>query len=186
MADDREQFEAWAIETSIHGNEHVLVRVPDGRYLSPLTSSMWAAWQAARRQSDRDTVPRQRQLADALDCAWNPAIAADHNGAGPGSVLAQGLAAVAQRLREFAEQPNVGIGGACGTCGESIRPDELTGTTGACARAEDARDAALIALAAEWRGWKLREGTGWNEAVNLCADSLELHAAMSDQNKGKV
>jgi len=47
-------------------------------------------------------VPWQIQLADALDCAWNPAIEADHNHQGPGAVLAGGLAAVAARLREQA------------------------------------------------------------------------------------
>jgi len=44
----------------------------------------------------------QLQLADALDCAWNPAIQAERDGLGTGSALARGLAAVAQRLREHA------------------------------------------------------------------------------------
>lgn len=46
--------------------------------------------------------PWQLQLADALECAWNPALQSDHDGLGPGSAMAQGLAAVAARLREHA------------------------------------------------------------------------------------
>lgn len=57
---------------------------------------------SAAMQEHPKIVPWQIQLADALDCAWNPAIEADHNHQGPGAVLAGGLAAVAARLREQA------------------------------------------------------------------------------------
>lgn len=58
MQQAREQFEAWMMTQTTHGNEHVLTRVGGGdeRYLSPLTSSMWAAWQAALRAAPEGYV----------------------------------------------------------------------------------------------------------------------------------
>lgn len=40
------------------------------------------------------------------------------------------------------------------------------------------------ALAASWRNWNCRADMGWREAVALCADSLELHAALANLGSG--
>lgn len=58
MQQGREQFEAWMMTQTTHGNEHVMTRVGGGdeRYLSPLTSSMCAAWQAALRAAPEGFV----------------------------------------------------------------------------------------------------------------------------------
>lgn len=47
--DVRAQFEAWMATQHDQGSEHVMAMVgaTDDRYQSPLTSSMWSAWQAA-------------------------------------------------------------------------------------------------------------------------------------------
>ena len=70
MQQAREQFEAWMMTQTTHGNEHVLTRVGgcDERYLSPLTSSMWAAWQAALRAAPEGGVPERTMMA--LATGW--------------------------------------------------------------------------------------------------------------------
>lgn len=47
--DVRAQFEAWMATQHDQGSEHVMAMVgaTDDRYQSPVTSSMWSAWQAA-------------------------------------------------------------------------------------------------------------------------------------------
>lgn len=46
---ERERFEAWLATQHDQGSEHVIAMVSDtdDRYQSPVTSSMWSAWQAA-------------------------------------------------------------------------------------------------------------------------------------------
>lgn len=49
LADERARFEAWVATRHDQGSEHVMATVSatDDRYQSPVTSSMWSAWQAA-------------------------------------------------------------------------------------------------------------------------------------------
>lgn len=62
--DERARFESWIKTQTTHGSEHVLTKVggTDERYLSPITSGMWSAWQAAL--SARQPV-RQEPVTDA-------------------------------------------------------------------------------------------------------------------------
>jgi len=63
VADERRRFEEWLATKTTHGDEHVTVQTEDGRYLSPVTSGMWAAWQAASHQ------PNGAGAEDARDAA---------------------------------------------------------------------------------------------------------------------
>lgn len=49
VTSERERFEAWLATQHDQGSEHVIAMVSDtdDRYQSPVTSSMWSAWQAA-------------------------------------------------------------------------------------------------------------------------------------------
>lgn len=80
-----------ALNTAPEG--YVMVRAKPEQYQD---IANWVMAQGEKQTSEH----WQLQLADALDCAWNPAVMADRNGEGAGSAIAGAFAAVAQRLRE--------------------------------------------------------------------------------------
>lgn len=96
----RQRFETWAAKEGYDLASPA--QHPTWQYGCSVTQELWWCWQAA----SITRLPWQLELADALDCAWNPAVMAERDGQGPGGVLAGALAAVATRLREQATPPS--------------------------------------------------------------------------------
>jgi hypothetical protein len=61
---ERERFEAWIATQRDQGSEHVMAMVSDtdDRYQSPVTASMWGAWQAANATSEGGRINGWRMI----------------------------------------------------------------------------------------------------------------------------
>lgn len=176
MVDERGRFEQWMGTQRIYGCDYNLATWGDGEYQSPVTASMWAAWQAARHQPNGGAGVAPRLVNDD-GCSWNFG--------GKHYIVTREVEGIQLTITEGR---NIRFVGECkdfpGAAAEDARvppPAVLIERHDLTGGVTGVGDWIAELSPGHYRVMGELVARGWNS----CREAM-LRAAMSDQNKGKV